>query len=325
MQTSEYQTIHVDYPEPHLARTKEIIKAHPEVRSLFGTNPWSALCILFVLGSQIFLASYTTHLGLWPMIAIAWILGAVFNHAMFVLIHDATHNLIFTKSSANKWWAMIANLPVVFPTAIGFRTFHLVHHRYQGEMDKDADLAGPIETKIVGNAWWRKCLWFLGFFYFYGIVRPARLKKIKYINDPWLILNVMMQISFVATMVYFFGWSSIGYLVLSSFFSVGLHPLGARWIQEHFVLHPNQETYSYYGSFNLLMFNVGYHNEHHDLMMVPWNKLPTLKKMAPEFYDNLISHTSYWKLLAKFIFDPKLSLASRVTRDSRALSSSSLG
>jgi len=308
------KTIHVSYPEPHLERTRALMKAHPEVRSLFGNNPWSALCIFLSVVAQVFLAWLCRDLGIVPMILIAWAIGAVFNHSLLVMIHDATHNLIFKGTNANKWWAMIANIPVVLPTAIGFRTFHLIHHRSQGEMDRDADLAGPGETALIGDSWWKKCLWFLSFYIFYGVVRPARLKTIKYVKDPWIFLNVAIQVVFGVALVWAFGWQSLTYLLLSSFFGVGLHPLGARWIQEHFVLHPNQETYSYYGPFNKVMYNVGYHNEHHDLMMVPWNKLPQVKAMAPEFYDNLISYTSYWKLIARFVFDPKLTLASRVTR-----------
>ena len=77
-------------------------------------------------------------------------------------------------------------------------------------------------------------------------------------------------------------------MLASLFFSVGLHILGARWIQEHYLLHPPQETYSYYGPLNLVAFNVGYHNEHHDCPSIPWNKLPTIRKIAPEFYENLL-------------------------------------
>jgi len=114
--------------------------------------------------------------------------------------------------------------------------------------------------------------------------------------------------------IYFFGPIAFLYLVFSLFFSIGFHPLGARWIQEHFLVAPPQETYSYYGPLNIVALNVGYHNEHHDFQSIPWNKLPDLKKMAPEFYDNLFYHTSWFKLWLKFLFDPSLSLFSRMLR-----------
>ena len=111
--------------------------------------------------------------------------------------------------------------------------------------------------------------------------------------------------------------AAFAYLTLSLFASIGLHPIGARWIQEHYVVREGQETYSYYGPNNRLALNVGFHNEHHDFMMIPWNRLPRLREMAPSYYDDLFYHTSYTKLLARFLFDPELSLYSRIVRESR--------
>src|SRR5215813_10864202 len=68
--------------------------------------------------------------------------------------------------------------------------------------------------------------------------------------------------------------AGISYLVFAFFFSIGLHPVGARWIQEHYTYDFDQETFSYYGPINLVALNMGYHNEHHDLPSVPWNNLP---------------------------------------------------
>jgi len=122
-------------------------------------------------------------------------------------------------------------------------------------------------------------------------------------------------VAFVVAVVHFMGWTALLYLFLSSAFAIGLHPVGARWIQEHYLTFPgSQETFSYYGPMNLLALNVGYHNEHHDLMRVPWTRLPRLKALAPELYQPLHSHRSWTALLLRFLFDPSLSLYSRVTR-----------
>jgi sphingolipid delta-4 desaturase len=59
---------------------------------------------------------------------------------------------------------------------------------------------------------------------------------------------------------------------------------------------------------------MGYHNEHHDLPAIPWNNLPKLRAMAPEFYNNLKYHSSWSRLLFQFVFDKRYSLYSRVER-----------
>ena len=95
---------------------------------------------------------------------------------------------------------------------------------------------------------------------------------------------------------------------------MGLHPLGARWIQEHYTLDTGQETRSYYGPINILSLNVGYHNEHHDLPSVPWNRLPKLTDAAPEFYRDLRCVRSLSGLLVEFLTDRRYSLASDKVR-----------
>jgi len=168
----------------------------------------------------------------------------------------------------------------------------------------------------VKNSFWGKAAWFL-MFPIFQTIRTFRLKEIKPI-DKWVIANWTTQFAFNLAIWIFLGPKALIYLLLSFFFSVGFHPLGARWIQEHYLtLDEQQETYSYYGILNKLAFNVGYHNEHHDFPSIPWNRLPKLKKDAGDYYNNLYAHHSWTKLFFRFLFDKKLSLYSRVTRNDR--------
>lgn len=311
--------IEASYPEPHSARTKKILAAHPEITSLYGTNPGSIAIILGLVLFQIVLALFLAPAPWWVILLTSFFVGAFANHALLVFIHDATHNLVFKKTTENCWAGLLANLPLVFPAAIGFRKFHLLHHRYQGEMDKDADLAGPEEAAWVGNSTTKKIIWLFVFAFIEGVLRPLRLKTINFV-DKWIILNLVVQLIFVTLLIYVFGWGALLYLGLSLMFSIGLHPLGGRWIQEHYVVHEKQETYSYYGPINRLDFNVGYHNEHHDFIRIPWQNLPKVRALAPEFYNNLYYHTSYVRLLIKFLFDPEMTLFNRVVRPSRTRS-----
>src|SRR5205823_12902045 len=126
-----------------------------------------------------------------------------------------------------------------------------------------------------------------------------------------------VQVSFMALVIYFLGTKPTVFLVASFFFSIGLHPLGARWIQEHYLTHGDQETKSYYGVLNTVNLNVGYHNEHHDFPSIPWNRLPRIRKIAGDYYNKLGYHTSYTVLLFRFLFDKNMSIYSRMARANR--------
>jgi sphingolipid delta-4 desaturase len=300
------------HPEPHLERARAILRTHPEIKALCGHAPVTSLFVVGLVALQVGLASWVQDRSLWLVLALSWTVGAVATHGLWVLIHECTHNLVFRTPRANAVLQMVANFPILFPAAISFRKYHLLHHRYQGNLEYDADLASPFEASQVGNVWWRKALWLFNFWAFQAL-RVPRLKKIPFF-DGWYVANLLLQLGFIGAVVTFLGPKALGYLFLSSIFSIGLHPLGARWIQEHYLVKPDQETYSYYGPLNLVAFNVGYHNEHHDVMRVPWMRLPKVRALAPEFYDHLHAHHSWTALLLKFIFDPKLSLYSRMTR-----------
>ena len=302
-------------PEPHKERTRQILKTHPEVRNLISRNRNSIYIIIGTSALQIAIAIMLVGKAWWLILLTAWLIGAFANHTLFVLIHECSHNLIFKNRAANKIASILCDLPMSIPTAISFRSYHLKHHSFQGNYYLDADLSSRWEARLIGNTFIGKALWLLLFPLFQGF-RPPRLKEIEFMNS-WTILNWVVIFGFDALLVYFFGWTPLFYFAASLFFSVGLHPLGARWIQEHYLTFPPQETYSYYGPLNFLALNVGYHNEHHDFPSIPWNNLPKLKKAAPEFYENLVWHKSWVKLLLKFIFDPGLSLFSRMVRTNK--------
>lgn len=304
-----------DKPEPHKERTREILRTHPKVREFIGRNPISIYFIIVIVALQITIAVLFSGQEWWFTLIAAYLIGAFANHALFVLIHESSHNLIFKNKASNMIAGIICDLPMSIPTSISFRSYHLKHHSFQGNYYLDADLASKWEAKLIGNSFFGKALWLLLFPVFQGL-RPPRLKEINFMSK-WTIINWIVVFGFDVLLIYFFGWISFLYMMASLFFSIGLHPLGARWIQEHFLTYPPQETYSYYGPLNVVALNVGYHNEHHDFPSVPWNKLPKLKSTAPEFYDTLISHKSWVKLWLKFLFDPGLSLYSRMVRENR--------
>ena len=304
-------------PEPHKLRTKQILASSPEVRNLIGKNPLTIIPLLGIVFGMVAISYFLKDSPWWLIIVVAYCVGAFANHALFVMIHECSHNLLFKGKTLNYLASITANLPHVLPSAISFTRYHRMHQVHQGNHDLDADLPDFWEARLFGNNFFSKALWLL-LFPIFQVRRTFRLKNIKPV-DGWIITNWVLQFAFDVAIWVFIGPKALFFMLISFFFSVGLHPLGARWIQEHYlVLDENQETYSYYGPLNIFAFNVGFHNEHHDFPSVPWNKLPELKSKAPGFYDTLKSHQSWTRLFFRFLFDKNITLHSRILRDEKA-------
>lgn len=300
-----------DSPNPHIERARAIVRQHPEVRRYFTHYPATGGWITALVVLQVAIAWRLRDAHWLWVIVTAYGVGAFASHALFVLIHEATHNLIVRGTVANRLFGILCNVGQGFPSAMSFRTYHLLHHFHLDEYDYDADLAFPREARWVGNSPLRKALWLL-VFAATEIVRPLHVKRP--FMDPWITFNGAVIILTNLLIWQLGGLHGLAYIGLSTVFGIGLHPVGARWIQEHYTFVEGQETYSYYGPLNRIAFNIGYHNEHHDLIKVPWVYLPRIKAMAPELYDHLHSHSSWTRVLMQWLFDPKMHLFARITR-----------
>ena len=307
--------IYNDQPNSHIRRRREILAAHPEIRSLYGAYPPSAiyitLIVLFQFGVSYFLREQTW----WLVTIVAYLVGAFAHHALYVMIHECTHNVVLKSAFGNKIMGLVCDLPLVLPSAMGFRKYHMIHHKHLGEYSYDPDIVSRTEANLVGNSAIKKSLWLMFFSISQGL-RPLKVQFYKPLN-AWTISNTIINIVVCALVAIYISPMALLYLALSTLFALGLHPLGGRWIQEHFVTKEGQETYSYYGPLNKLAFNMGYHNEHHDFMTVAWINQPKIKKMAPEYYDNLKSYNSWTMVLLNFIFNPKIDSYTRIVHPDR--------
>ncbi|MDP2803634.1 MAG: fatty acid desaturase [Phreatobacter sp.] len=301
--------------ETHSARAKQILRDHPEIRGLIGRNPWTAAVTAAYVGIQLAVAVAFGWAGAswwWLALIVAYGFGAFLNHGLYVVVHDATHNLIFRSRFANRVVLLVADIPQVLPGAMGFRACHLAHHSHLGEMDGDTDIPHAWEARLIGHSTWRKAMWFL-FFPVFQVLRVTRVRGVA-TPDRWMIANYVVNFGFAGLLGWFAGWTAVLYLFASFWFAISLHPLGARWVQEHFTGDEVHDTANYYGPLNGVALNIGYHNEHHDFPSIPWNRLPEVTRIAPDYYLTLPSHRSWTKLLIGFITDPAQSLWTRTVR-----------
>jgi sphingolipid delta-4 desaturase len=290
-------------------RRKAILEKHPEIEDLFGVE-WKTCPIVFaVVAFQLYVASWLTQASWAVILVLAYALGGTLNHTLQLATHELSHNLGFHTDWMNRALSIVANIATCVPSAITFMRYHKEHHNFQGYDTLDLDIPTMWEVNACTNSI-LKTGWLILQPVFYG-VRPLIVKP-KLVNR-WEVINYLVVFSTDLTIYYFLGPKALAYLVCGTFLGMGLHPTAGHFVAEHYTFEPGCETYSYYGPFNWINFNVGYHNEHHDFPRVPWSRLPLVRKLAPEFYD-LPHHTSYVKVLWRYIIDPAIGPAARIKR-----------
>jgi sphingolipid delta-4 desaturase len=304
---------YVDTAEPHREHTKVVLRSNPGIRQLMGRNPFTFVLIAMAVCLQLSLAILLRNAS-WPvLLLLALGAGTIPSHGLLILIHECAHELVWPRRWQNMATGIFANLVHVLPSSVAFQGHHLRHHSFLGGYEQDLDLPSRWEADLVGSSRLRKTFW-LALCPLFQAARHFRSRESRNL-DRWVLFNLSAVVAVDVVLSFFFGVKPIIYLFTSTF-GFGLHPFGARFIQEHHIVNPPQETYSYYGALNLLAFNVGYHHEHHDFPSVPWNRLPALKTLGGLHYANLVCYRSWSRLAMRWIWDPSISLTSRYVRHS---------
>lgn len=304
----------MNHLEPHAIRRKLILEKYPQITKLFKKDPRTILWVFYIHLAQLYFCYMIKYYDFsYPtVILLAYLIGGVLNHGLFVLIHDITHFNCFKTQTQNKIWAIFTNLPQVIPSAIGFGRYHKDHHSFLGDVIHDPDIPTLWEIRFF-NTTFRKLVFFFVLPIFYGL-RP-------YFKTPkspsnYEIANIIACAAYAYFIANIFSMKALIYLILGTLFGLSINPVGAHVMSEHYEFYKGQDTYSYYGWINYLNFNMGYHVEHHDFPNIPWSKLPLVKNIAPEFYENLPVVDSYLKVMFKYIFDSDIGPWSRISINS---------
>lgn len=312
---------HTNLGEPHRLRRKEMLKKYPEIRSLMGFDRRIALMNFIIVSIQLTLAFFIQDIFAendfsfkdWILyLLFTYFIGGTLAHWASMAIHEAAHNLTAKTLWGNRLVGLTANLIMIVPAAMSLRKHHPHHHVNMGVLGKDQDIPRGWVKNWVGNSPLRKFLW-VTFYILFAVVSTGRLGK----QNKYEFLNIIIQIIFNLFIFFYIGPYAFYYLCLSMFCGHTFNPIAAHFIHEHYSDDGSQETFSYYGPINWITYNVGYHTEHHDFMNIPGTRLPKLKKIAPEYYDSIVSHKSWFLVHLNFIFNKKYGHFCRITRDHR--------
>lgn len=307
-------TFEWDYSdEPHAGRRKLMLQKYPQIKQLMRVNHHFKWIVASQVAAQIVACYLVRDIAWYWMLFWAYVFGGTINHSLTLAIHEMSHNRAFGHGALSRWnsiLAMFANIPIGLPYSVSFKKYHLDHHRCQGADGIDTDIPMKWEAVFFCTTL-RKMLWVALQPFLYAI-RPLFINP-KPLTQQDLV-NAACQIMFDLILVRTWGVQALVYLLLGTYLGLGLHPIAGHFIAEHYMFLKGHETYSYYGPLNTLAYNVGYHVEHHDFPSIPGANLPLVRKIAPDFYDDLPKYDSWTGVIKDFVVDNAIGPYSRVKR-----------
>lgn len=301
-------------PISHSVRRRIILSKHPEIEQLYGHDRSQSILAFLAIALQIYVSYYVSvaQLSWFCFLFLCYAVSGTLNHCLLSAMHEAGHKTIFPDKFCSDAFLICTTIPICFPAAIPFKRYHLDHHIYLGVDGMDPDLPTPMEMRLFTSVL-GKFIW-VGLYPFAYAFRPVLVMPKNVL--PIEILNGAINLVVDLSIAYFWGSRAILYLLLGTYFGLSYHPIAGHFIAEHFIwpgIDAYQETFSYYGWWNYLTFNLGYHQEHHDFPRVPGSKLPLLRSIAPEFYATK-PHPGWMRTILSFIFNADVSPSNRVVR-----------
>ncbi len=326
----------------HNDMRRTALKSHPELAALSGTQPLTVLALPILLAVHWGMAWYIASLPVLLIGLAAFLIGQITYHSAASLIHETAHRLIFRGPKAKL--AFDLGLEMILTTygkQLIYQHEHITsHHPFIGDYEKDyehEDICALQARQHVIRTHPRRQRALtlltlaihalpLGFMlgdmimpraYAWASGRPVRDPKRHIAGTrptgrdmrPFIAVSLISNLAMLALLG---PWALLYHLWSLSFFlgKLGISNLGQS-LSEHHGMDDDNPTRSSYGPINWLLFNTGYHNEHHSFPTVAWTRLPQLRARAPEVFHNTAEHSylTYWWHHVKDDFTPSRHLA----------------
>ncbi|MGR3491020.1 MAG: fatty acid desaturase [Shimia sp.] len=225
---------------------------------------------------------------LWWAVLVPYGVALVF---LFTLAHEATHKTPFATPWLNEVGGHLAGLPLLLPFQ-WFRAFHMAHHRFTNDPERDPELAGPHPDTwrtymwhVSGIPYWRamaRVLWENATGRPQGaFVSPRQVGRLTREARLYVTVYGLAAVSLFFSPLLLWVWvipALLGQPMLRLYLLAehGRCPPVANMLENSRTTLTNQVV-------RFLAWNMPYHAEHHAYPQVPFHQLPA-------FYAHTRSH-----------------------------------
>ena len=225
--------------------------------------------------------------------------------ACSVLVHEASHRLLFKRPVLNQWIGFLCGLSVLLSVS-GFRTNHLAHHERRGCHASPEDVGANFRDATRSVSFYYlsiliRAYGFLVYLPFVGLVQGSRKMRAKTLAEYALIgavcaavfrlfpIDAILKVWIVPLLI------SSHLTELRAVAEHGLTTRGNVFTATRSVLSNRWVSF-----FNC---NINYHLEHHLFPGVPWYNLPKVHRLLQEEYrrGGCSVYRSYTTFFADFL------------------------
>jgi sphingolipid delta-4 desaturase len=258
---------------------------------------------------------------------VAFFVGQLVIHAAGALLHETTHKLVFRGSAAKLAFDLgLEAVMASFSKQLTSQHEHLSsHHPYVGDYERDyehEDICAYRARQLLirDRPRLQRILTILtlvvhalpfGFLigdyvfpplyrYLSGQQATDVRRNIGATRPPKWQIWTFIAVSALVNLFLLHAFGLMGWLYHSWSLSLFLGKLGISNLGQSLSEHDGDDevnpTRSTYGWINWILFNTGYHNEHHTFANVAWTRLPELRRVAPEAFHHEAekSYLGYW-------------------------------
>ncbi|MXN66138.1 hypothetical protein GR183_14580 [Stappia sp. GBMRC 2046] len=303
------------------------MREHPQLRELAGAEPRTALALPILLALHWSVAWAVSDTNLLIVFLAAFIPGQIIIHATGALVHETAHKLIFRGPRTKLAFDLgLETILTSFGKQLTYQHEHISsHHPYIGDYERDYEYedlcafkartmlidGSPRLARFMTGATLFVHLLPFGFIIsdeifprayqrLTGRVAKDRERHIPSTKAPFWQKRLFIAWSIGTNIIIFalFGfWGWLYHVWALSLFlgKFGITNLGQS-LSEHAGNDNETPTRSTYGPINWILFNTGYHNEHHTFPNVAWTRLPALHDAAPDVFHSRAqkSYFGYW-------------------------------
>jgi fatty acid desaturase len=281
-----------------------------EIKALQKSNPWHhILYVIFplmaIVGVSVEINAYTQSLG-WNFATIEYCFGVILvvlgMNAMFLLIHEGVHDILFPQKWLNDLAATLMAI-AGFISFSAYRSMHLRHHEHLGdEQDPDDYHNYTSNPKLIWLLHYNRLLWAT---ILYLIFVPSLAwrygntkERIKVVSEYLLLIVTYIIIwQFVPLHIFFIAWILPFILTNFTINIRGLTQHGITDATDPFLASRSIEAHPIV---QFLLVNENFHLEHHLFPSIPSYNLPKLHKLILPRINRRVTCKSYLSFLRQF-------------------------